>query len=194
MNWEKILFRISSMYRQYFPALKKRFRKLSLTQKVFGSVIIIEAVVLICAVSIPEEGKILPIGRNVIKAYHLLKESPTGRELIKLVEKNSSGSFIYLTLGETEKDNLFDYDGEEVLACTRAEFDYYGNKCLPHSVTVIANRDMIGTDPREVVKSLAFELENVNYAYQQPFNECGKDSPLAAMTRAQVVEELGLEW
>lgn len=199
MNYKKILLRISrkcdesiGYCQQSLPVLRKRVMELDFAKKVFYTFVALEAFTLICAISIPEGGKILPLGRSVVEAYHLLSKSPSGRELIKRVEKNTRGSFVYLTMGETERDELTDYNGEVVLALTRADFRYYDNMRIPRSITVITNKDLIGTDPREVVKSLAFELENVDYAYKNAEGRFGKDSPMARITQAKVILELGL--
>ncbi len=212
MDWKRVLSQLSdkcyamlsvlekygekyggSLYHRYYPPLKTRIKKLNTPQKIFCTLVIVEIVVLLCSVIIPEKGKILPVGKQVVEAYELLKKSPSGRRLIKRVEKTTRGSFVYLTLGNTDNDNLFDYYGEEVLAVTRAEFKFYSGMRVPRSVTVIANRDVIGSDPQEVVKSLAFELENVNYSYTKKFlHRFSKDSPLALVTQGKVIEELGL--
>ena len=183
---------VVSLCQQKVPVYKKRVMELDFAKKVFYTFVALEAFTLICAISIPEEGKILPLGRSVIEAYHLLAQSPTGRELIERVEKNTRGSFVYLTMGDTESDQMTDYHGEVVLALTRADFKYFDNMRVPRSVTVITNRDLIGTDPKEVVKSLAFELENVDYSYKNPTGRFGKDSPMARVTQAKVIQELGL--
>lgn len=196
MNWEFIRNKIVS-FKDCLASLtiadiKTRIKKLSVPKKIFYSLIIIESFVLICAVIVPKHGKILPIDKSVIEAYSLLKKSPTGRKLINRVKKTTSGNFTYIMMGKTDRDELFDYSGDVVRALTRSEFRYYGNKCSPKNMTIIANRDIIGINPEEVVKSLAFELENVLYAYQNPYNTFGKDSPLAKITRERVIRELGL--
>ncbi len=212
MDWKRVLSRMSDtletllsflemkgekyggcLYQRYYPPLKARIKKLNTPQKIFCTLVIVEAIVLLCSVIIPERGKILPVGKQVVEAYRLLKKSPSGRKLIKKVEKTTRGSYVYLTLGDTDNDKLFDYHGEEVLAVTRADFKFYSGMRVPRSVTVIANRDVIGSDPQEVVKSLAFELENVNYSYKKNFHSrFSNDSPLALVTQSKVIEELGL--
>ncbi len=196
MKWEYIRNKINS-YKNYLVSLKysdikTKVINLSIPKKIFYSLIIVESFVLICAFMIPKQGKILPIDEDAIEAYSLLKKSPTGRKLIKRVKRTTRGNFTFLMLGKTDRDELFDYSGEVVKALTRSEFKYYGNMCIPSNMTIIANKDVIGINPKAVVKSLAFELENVLYAYRNPHNTFGRDSPLAEITREKVTQELGL--
>jgi hypothetical protein len=196
MDYRRLLLHAKCWYNQNIPALinilKRKWQKLNTHQRLFVTFVIIEIFLLMSSILIPEHGKILPVGKNVVEAYQLLKKSPTGMHLVKRVKKISSGSFIYLTLGEPEKDDLFDYSGIEVRALTRAVFHYLGRNRIPNSITVIANKRILGSDPKEVVRSLAFELENVYYAYEERCHECGKDSPFASLTREMVTDELGL--
>jgi hypothetical protein len=196
MQMEKIYYEIDE-FNKYLPQvqfsdIRLIVKNLSVPKKIFYSLIIVECLVLICAAIVPKEGKILPIDENSVEAYTLLKRSPTGRELIKRVKRTTGGNFVFLMLGNTDRDELFDYSGEVVKALTRTEFRYFGNMYVPRNMTIITNRDVIGVDPEEMVKSLAFELENVLHAHRNPYNTFGEDSPLASVTRERVIRELGL--
>lgn len=144
------------------------------------------------AFSTQRQGVILPVGKDVVSAYKLLQTTQTGQRLIKDVKKVTRGSIVFLTLGDTEKDNLFDEYGRTVRGLTRTEFAVSGISCGIRRVTVIANKDILGEEPSEIVKSLAFELENV---YQIFALSCAcplQDSPMAALTQARIINELSI--
>jgi len=141
---------------------------------------------------IPHGGKILPVDPHMVKAYSLLGKTKTGRQLIKRVKKSTSGSYIYLSLGTTEKDRLVDYYGDTVRGVTRATFEYCNRLTVPKSITVITNRDLVGVAPRDIIRSIAFELENVDYSFRNPQVEFPGDSPRAAATQQMVMAELDL--
>ena len=147
---------------------------------------------LILLISVPREGKILPVDPCMVDAYSILGKTATGRQLIKRVKKSTAGSFIYLSLGTTERDRLTDYYGDTVRGVTRATFGIYNRLVLPKSVTVITNRDLVGTAPRDIIRSIAFELENVDFSFRNPQVEFPGDSPLAEFTQRRIMEELDL--
>lgn len=140
----------------------------------------------------PRGGKILPVDPHMVHAYSLLSKTPTGKQLIKRVKKSTAGSYIYLSLGSTEKDRLFDYYGNSVRGVTRATFEYCNRMLVPKSVTVITNSDLIGLAPRDIIRSIAFELENVDYSFRKPQFDFPEDSPRAAYTQQLVLAELDL--
>lgn len=149
-------------------------------------------ILIVLAFTTQRQGVILPIGKDVVSAYNLLQSTPTGKRLIKDVKSVTRGRVIFLTLGETERDDLFDECGKTVRGLTRTDFAVSGISCGIRRVTVIANRDVLGERPSEIVKSLAFELENV---YQIFALSCAcplKDSPRAAITQARVINEIGV--
>jgi len=192
MDYKEILRRFTHFYRMNSVFIKQKISVLSFPQKLFLSVAALEAVILVYALAVPERGRICPVGNVTAEAFSLLKKSPTGKSLIRRVEKISKGSYVYVMLGETDKNDLIDYNGEVVQACTRTHFRYWGNLRMPKSIVVITNRDILGVDPKEIAKSIAFELENVSYSHQHIFDRFGKDSPLAAVTRERITQELGL--
>lgn len=139
---------------------------------------------------IPREGKILPIDPHMVSAYEILSQTDTGRDLLKRVKKSTAGSYIYLSLGTTENDRLIDFWGDTVRGVTRSTFEYYDRTRLPKSITVITNRDLVGITPRDIVRSIAFELENVDYSFRNPDVDFPGDSPLATITQRRIMEEL----
>ena len=146
-------------------------------------------ILVICA---PREGKILPVDPYMVSAYSILGKTKSGRDLIRRVKKSTAGSYIYLSLGCTERDRLTDYYGDTVRGVTRATYAFYDRLLLPKSVTVITNRDLVGTAPRDIIRSIAFELENVDFSFRNPQFEFPADSPLARITQRRVLEELDL--
>jgi len=148
---------------------------------------------LFCMAAVPRRGKILPVDKAISEAYELIQLSETGRNLVKLVAKEADGILIYLTLGTTERDRLFDFRGEAVRGVTRAGFQFYGDIMYPRGVTVITNRDLTGSDPLKIVRSLAFELENVRYSFSHPYPAYGSDSPYARLAQKIIIDELGLD-
>jgi hypothetical protein len=147
---------------------------------------------LLLFVAAPKGGKILPVDPYMVHAYSILGKTETGKQLIKRVRKSTAGSYIYLSLGSTEKDRLIDYYGDTVRGVTRATYNYYDRMLFPKSVTVITNRDLVGIAPRDIIRSLAFELENVEYSFKNPPVDFQEDSPRAEYTQKRIMEELDL--
>lgn len=141
--------------------------------------------------SIQSRGSVLPVDRDVIRAFTILQSTTTGRKLVQKVRSMTRGSYIYLTIGDTERDNLMDESGEKVRGLTRVDFRMTQSSCSVRRVTVITNRDMVGRDVYEIVKSLAFELENVCQVFDLNCACPWRDSPDAPLTQARVLEELG---
>ena len=147
---------------------------------------------MILCISIPRQGRILPVDQYTVDAYSILCKTSTGKQLVKRVKKSTAGSYIYLSLGTTDKDRLIDWYGDTVRGVTRATYESYNRQMLPKSVTVITNRDLVGTAPRDIIRSLAFELENVEYSFRNPQIDFPADSPLARYTQRQIMKELDL--
>ncbi len=157
-----------------------------------SALISVEVIVVIAMLLAPVRGVILPVGENVCKAYDLLESTNTGKELIRRVKKLSGGSYIYLTLGETEREKLMDYSGKEVRGLTRVITGYGAvDKHIFHT-SVITNRDITGDDPVEILKNIAFELENVAYIYNNPYANPPDDSPQSYRTQSAVLKELNI--
>jgi hypothetical protein len=142
----------------------------------------------------PARGRIVPVGPSVTEAYRMLQSSASGRKLIGDVCRASRGDIIYLTLGDTERDRLADHTGWPARGVTRAITLWDGNRFSVRTVTVIVNKDYTWINPGEILKSLAFELENVLHLYRNPAAESGIDSPHARLTQAKVMGELGIRW
>jgi hypothetical protein len=142
--------------------------------------------------AVPHQGKILPVDPYMVTAYSMLSSTKSGRQLIKRVKRSTAGSYIYLSLGSTERDRLTDYYGDTVRGVTRATYQYIDRLLLPKSVTVITNRDLVGTAPRDIIRSIAFELENVDYSFRNPQFDFSGDSPFAERTQQRVLEELDM--
>ncbi len=151
-------------------------------------------IALVCVVGLftPSRGRVIPVGPSVTEAYQLLVSSPSGRALVEDVRKALRGDIVYLTLGETERDRLSDHRGRPVRGVTRAIVRWNGRKFWTRTVTVIVNRDHTRTSPGAIVKSLAFELENVLHVYRNPATDGGIDSPRARLTQARILNELGI--
>jgi hypothetical protein len=154
--------------------------------------LLISILLLISITTIQSKGSILPVDSDVVRAFEMLKSTNTGRVLIERVRDVTNGSFIYLTIGNTDGDRLFDECGKKVRGLTRVDFRMTGRFCKIDRVTVITNRDLVGTNIHEIVKSLAFELENVYQVFNLSCVCPGTDSPLAPLTQARVIEELGI--
>lgn len=146
---------------------------------------------LISATATPK-GKIIPLGKEMIAAFELLKSTQTGRELIKEVEKSTKGNIVYMMMGATESHDLTYYGGETVRGVTRTYFKSFSNLYTTSGILVYTNRDLTWGQPTEIVKNIAFELENVIYSMKFPGTEFGQDSPQALVTQKQVCMELGL--
>lgn len=160
------------------------------TTALFISAILLLSV--ISSFSIQTKGSILPVDKDVVHAFKMLKSTSSGRKLIEKVRNITKGSLIFLTIGNTEKDNLMDECGEKVRGLTRVDFRMSGHTCSVGRVTVITNRDMVGSDVYEIVKSIAFELENVYQVFNLSCACPWIDSPQAPQTQARVIEELGI--
>jgi hypothetical protein len=148
----------------------------------------------ICVLSLlmPQRGTIIPIGTEMKQAYTMLQSSQTGRALINKAELSSKGNYIYMVLGTTDTNNLFDPSGRKVRGVTRAFFHVAQNNFIPQSIVVYTNRDITFGEPSEIVKSMAFELENVIYSMKYPNVVPGLDSPYAQLTQKRVCDELDL--
>ncbi len=196
MYWEYDIVSVDFLvhfFRRCDPRyLLSSMAKLSIPKRIVLSLVIVECIVISAAFAVPELGILLPIERNTQEALAILEKSPTGRNLIQRVRRKTAGNFVVLTSGNTESDNLIDYSNRAVKALTRSEFRYYNALKIPKRVTIYTNRDIVGSSPKEIVKSLAFELENVIHAYSHSHGPFGKDSPRAALTQKLVCNELGL--
>jgi hypothetical protein len=148
---------------------------------------------LLMAFTIPRKAVVLPVGPEVALAFELLRNSPTGNELVRRIERSANGVYIYLSLGETERDELVDEWGRPVRGVTRAVTRVHRGTVTVSNVTIVTNRDLTAARPGEIVKSLAFELENIRYLYATGGHVLsGIDSPYAAAMQSQVVRELNL--
>ena len=172
----KVWYEISRLFMKEHPYL--------------SATLALSLLILLMSLSIPSEGKILPIQPQVVEAYSLLSKTESGRDLIQRVKKSTKGSFIYLSLGCTEKDRLVSIYGDTVRGVTRSTFVYYNRIRFPRSVSVIINRDLVGTAPRDIIRSIAFELENVAFSFENPQVDFPIDSPLARITQMRVMREL----
>jgi hypothetical protein len=161
-------------------------------RRLLSIIVLGQVLIVLCAIATRSQGVIKPVGKEVVEAYELLKQTPTGRKLIRNVAKVSRGNVIYLTLGETGRDRLYDDRGRMVKGLTRVNFQMSGTSCRVGRTIVIANNDVVRSDAKEIVKSLAFELENVYQVYDRSCACPLKDSPLAYSTQARIIEELGL--
>jgi len=152
-----------------------------------------QIILLLLASIVQSRGVILPVGKEVISAYKLLQSTPSGKALIRDVRSVTRGKVIYLTLGNAERDELFDETGRQVRGLTRSNFCISGISCKVSRVTIITNKDVVGCDPQEIVKSLAFELENVHQIFALSCACPWQDSPRAPLTQARVIRELGID-
>lgn len=165
-------------------------RRSTAPEKAVWAFMVLEVVVFVAGVCMAPMGRLVPVGSSVREALETLEATPSGRRLVRDVRKASRGDFIYLSLGETERDRLYDYLGREVRGVTRAVTLYDGRRYRVRHVAVITNRDVTGADVGEIAKSLAFELENVLQIYRRPWSTDGMDSPMAAVTQARVSREM----
>jgi hypothetical protein len=156
------------------------------------SLVIGTFVICVLSLAMPQRGTIIPIGTEMKQAYSMLQSSRTGRALINKVELSSKGNYIYMVLGTTDTNKLFDPSGRKVRGVTRAFFHVAQNNFIPQSIVVYTNRDITFGEPTEIVKSMAFELENVVYSMKYPNVVPGLDSPHAQVTQKRVCEELNL--
>ncbi len=145
---------------------------------------------LLLMAAIPRNGELLPTDPYVVDALSLLNTTEAGKDLIKRVKRSSRGSFIYLSLGTTARDRLIDSRGDTVRGVTRVTYELNDRLILTKSVAVITNRDLVGTAPRDIIRSLAYELENVEYSFRNPQLDFPKDSPIARETQEKIMEEL----
>ena len=175
------------------PAEKKKLVKKFLREHVIATVICAGVLVVIsgCMI-IPVQGRIIPMGPEMRKAFDLLGTTHTGKAIIRKAQRSTKGTPIFLTLGSTVKDGLTDYNGKTVVGVTRAYFKNISDRYLPNGVFVTSNRDIVTTRPDVIALNIAFELENVIYAMKYPGIEFGDDSPEAWNTLEKVAKELGL--
>ena len=141
---------------------------------------------------IPVQGRIIPMGPEMRKAFDLLSTTHTGKSLIRKAQRSSKGTPIFLTLGTTSGNDLTDFNGQTVIGVTRAYFKNISNVYMPNGVFVTSNRDIIDTRPDLIALNIAFELENVIYAMKYPGIEFSDDSPEAWNTLEKVAKELKL--
>ena len=140
---------------------------------------------------LPPKGRIIIIGPEMRNSLTLLENTPTGKGLIKKACRSTKGSPIFLTLGNTVKNDLTDKHGNTVVGVTRTYFKNIANHFVFNGVFVTSNKDIL-TRPDLIALNIAFELENVIYAMKNPGIEFADDSPLAWQTLEQVACELGL--
>jgi hypothetical protein len=129
-----------------------RYGRATAIERAVWALVAFELLVFTVGVVAPPLGRLVPVGKSVVEAYDLLRETPSGRRLVRNVRRSAKGDFIYLTLGETEKDRLFDGCGREVRGVTRAVSLRAGRQYRVRHVTVITNRDVTGRAPEEIVK------------------------------------------
>ncbi|MFP4164923.1 MAG: hypothetical protein ACLFQB_07835 [Chitinispirillaceae bacterium] len=173
--------------------LVKRCNRQSVKKHPFASVMITGfTVLLLISLTVTPEGRIIPLGKEMIAAFELLKSTPTGRELIEEVEKSTRGSIVYMMLGNTEEHDLQDYHRSTVRGVTRSYFKLFSSTYTPSGILIHTNQDLTDSHPSEIVKNIAFELENVIHSMANPGIEFGKDSPKAPVTQNMVCMELGL--
>jgi hypothetical protein len=162
-------------------------------EHVFASVLISGIIIALSGCMLmPPQGRIIPMGPEMKKAYDLLGTTSTGREIIRKVKKSAKGPPIFLTLGSTSANDLMDYNGDTVVGATRAFFKNIENVYLPNGVFIYSNKDVTDSRPDYIALNIAFELENVVYVMKNPGAESGDDSPAAWNTLEKVARELGL--
>jgi hypothetical protein len=142
-------------------------------------------------VLLPTKGRIIIIGPEMQTGLMLLDNTPTGKALIQKARRSTRGSPIFLTLGNTTKNDLVDKQGNTVIGVTRTYFKNIANHFVSNGVFVTSNKDIL-TRPDLIALNIAFELENVIYAMKNPGIEFADDSPFAWETLEQVACELGL--
>jgi len=173
--------------------LRADFTRLSPLRRAVAVFVTLDALLLAWVVLTPSPGRLIPVGQSVVGAYRLLESTPSGARLVSDVRRASRGDVIYLTAGRTEEDRLSDGWGYPARGVTRARTIWDGRRFHVRTVTVIVNDDVTWGDMTEIVRSLAFELENVLQVYRNPGAERGIDSPAAAMTQMRVAHELGMD-
>jgi hypothetical protein len=142
-------------------------------------------------VLLPPKGRIITIGPEMRSGLVLLENTPTGTDLIRKARCSTRGSPIFLTLGSTAKNDLVDKQGNTVLGVTRTYFKNIANHFVSSGVFVTSNKDILKR-PDFIALNIAFELENVIYAMNNPGIEFADDSPAAWETLEKVAGELGL--
>jgi hypothetical protein len=167
---------------------KEAFKKNPLSFVLFSGL----TSLLILSMFITPKGRIIPLGPEMIAAYDLLQTTNSGRSLIKTVRKSTRGTIVYMILGTTKDNYLLDYPGLQVRGITRTRFNSFDNNHVPAGITIFTNKDITEGLPNEIVKNIAFELENVIHSMKYPGIEFGKDSPYASTTQQLVCMELGL--
>jgi hypothetical protein len=196
MNKDRMVHGMQKLYmnlNHHFPVCfgKVRFFIAAYPYPSIAVTVAVLAFLMLMAV-FPHGGKLLPTDPYVIDALSLLNTTEAGKDLIKRVKKSSRGSFIYLSLGSTARDHLIDHHGDTVRGVTRVTYDISDRLVLSKSIAVITNRDLVGTAPRDIIRSLAYELENVEYSFRNPQLDFPGDSPIARQTQKKIMEELKL--
>jgi hypothetical protein len=185
-----IFQRLSMTVIHHFPIWSKKTRLFIAaypSPSIAASVVIVFLTLLM---AFPPQGELLPTDPYVVNALTLLNTTKAGKELIRRVKRSSPGSFIYLSLGTTAKDHLINHQGDTVRGVTRVTYEISDRLILPKRVAVITNRDLVGTVPRDIIRSLAYELENVEYSFRNPQLDFPSDSPIARQTQEKIMEEL----
>jgi hypothetical protein len=160
---------------------------------VFASVLISGIIIALSGcMLIPPQGRIIPMGPEMKKAFDLLGTTNTGKDIIRKARKSAKGPPIFLTLGSTSGNDLVDFNGDTVVGATRAFFKNIENVYLPNGVFIYSNKDVTESRPDYIALNIAFELENVVYVMKHPGAESGDDSPAAWGTLEMVARELGL--
>lgn len=142
-------------------------------------------------VLIPPKGRIITIGPEMHSGLAVLSSTPTGKTLIHKAQRSTRGSPIFLTLGNTEKNDLVDKQGNSVIGVTRTYFKNIASQFVSNGVFVTSNRDFL-SKPEHIALNIAFELENVIYAMKYPGMEFSDDSPYSWNSLEKVAGELGL--
>jgi hypothetical protein len=186
----QVLQRLAMTAQHHFPIWygKTRLFIASYPYQSIGTSAVLGFLLLMMAV--PQEGELLPTDPYVVNALKLLKTTEAGKDLIKRVKKSSSGSCVYLSLGSTGRDRLINPQGDTVRGVTRVTYEVSNRSILSKKVAVITNRDLVGIVPRDIIRSLAFELENVEYSFRNPQLDFPSDSPVARQTQEKIMEEL----
>ncbi len=148
--------------------------------------------ILMLSLFISPRGRIIPLGPEMVEAYKLLESTETGRDLIKKVEKETKGALVYMMLSSAKDNELLQYPGLQIRGVTRAHFKSFSNIHKPAGILIYTNDDITYGQPYEIVKNIAFELENVIHSMKYPGIEFGQDSPNALLTQKLVCMELGM--
>jgi len=98
-----------------------------------------------------------------------------------------------MMLSDSKENDLLYVPGLKIRGVTRAHFKSLHNTYSSSGIVIYTNRDYTYGSPEEIVKNIAFELENVAYSMKYPSTEYGQDSPFALQTQQAVCWELGIE-